>query len=187
MPKHATIEAQVGGTPSDVADRLRKATRFTLAPYQGSPFRFGGKPLKGTVSDRRFSVALNERDWWTLLQPVARARLVPTDGGTRVEGEVGIPPWLLWVLRLTVVSAIPLTVIGAFAAGAPLLTALLVTLVMAGVVGGVGWNMNNANQQVEPLRDAVLTQLAGTSPSVEAPAKEPTAAGSRAAPKVPSA
>jgi hypothetical protein len=163
MPKQRGFEFVVDGTPAEVADRLKRRTRFRLMPYQSSPLGRGG--LGGRVSASGFRVALDPRGLVQMSQAVAVGELVPEGvGHTRVRGVAGLPDWVTWGLRATfpaigvavgaiVVAAsgdasIPLWVAGVYGVAATV-----------GSVIGVGWHVANADQQVEPLVDAVRESL----------------------------
>jgi len=168
MPRRIEIDQRVPGDPDEVAARLSENTRLSLTPYRGGPFTLGRKPLKGTVGKRTFRVGLNRRDWWSFLQPTARAALEETPTGTRVHGEVGMPGWLVWLLRGVVVAGIP-TAVGAstlalLADGSPGNLAIAAGCAgFSALIGvfGTGAHVHHADSQVDALRDAVVAAAGG--------------------------
>lgn len=170
-----TIKFERSVTDAEAAmARLKAQTRFSMMPYQGSIFTLGSAPLKGRVGRGGFTVALNKRDWLTLLQPTARGRVVRDARGTRVEVTTGISPILLWYLRLAIVFAVPAFVLAfgtvLLLAGAPLfaiaVVCALVLTMLVGVVVGVGINMNNVDGQVDTLAAMVEDALKGAPTSI---------------------
>ncbi len=170
MPKSLQIDQTSPLSPAELESRLSTATRWSLLPFQGSPFK-GTKPLKGRVRADRVRVGLSKRDWWTLLQPVFRGRIEPTaSGGSRLVGDLGIPPWLVWELRAAVLVVLPL---GMMAAAWPLSQELGTTgLIGAGVFAlvsvvatilGIGLQVSHAEGQLPEL-EATLCEVVGTTP-----------------------
>lgn len=195
MPRRLELDQLVPGDPDAVAERLEQSTRFSPTPYRGGPFTLGERPLKGRVGKGRLNLGLNRRDWWSLLQPTARASLEPAASGTHVRGEVGMPGWLVWLLRGVVVGGIPAAVgfatLQLLADGSPAAVGIAAGFAgFSALVGifGTGLHVAHADAQVEELKAAVLDAARGTpaEAAVEAalrraeepaptPAKQPTA------------
>ncbi len=158
MPKKQTFSFVVPGSPEDVALRLKQRTRWRLFPFQGSVITPTDRPLAGRVGKDRFAVAVNKRDWWTLMQAVASGELEATAGGTRVTGEAGMPTWVTWQLRLATIAALIAGAggVGAIATGAsgfegPAMMAVFMSVVLIATVFGIGLNVKNADEQVPEL------------------------------------
>ena len=169
MPKQREVDVVVGGNPAEVAERLRRRTRWRLIPGQGQFLGSFEQPLAGRVGADRFRVATNRRDWLTLTQAVAVGTLAPAAGGTRVRAVVGLPSGLTWLLRGTTVLSIAAVAGGLFAAvtGGAGATELAAALGVFGVAvgaatAGVGLNVHNADAQVEPLADALVAACSGS-------------------------
>ena len=162
MPKKKAVDIRVTGTPSEVAERLKQATRYSVQPVRGGPWTFGDKPLKGMVTERGATVGLNRRDWMSLMQPTAQLTFEESGAGTRVHGMLGIPDWLVWLMRFGVVVGVPFAV-GAAAfglladgsAGTTALAAGFAAFAVLVTIFGVGMNMNNADGQMNDLEQAV--------------------------------
>ena len=165
MPRKVELDVLTPGTPDEVAGRIKARTRFSVQPYRGGPLTFGDQPLKGTATAGSINVGLNRRDWWSMMQPTAKATLQATHTGTRIQGAVGMPDWVTWALRFVVVVVAPTAVgVAASAAlgdGQTVIAAAFAGLAMLGAVGGVGAHVAHANEQVDALKAAVL-QAAGT-------------------------
>ena len=165
MPRRVRFEQAVPASPAVIAAHLRKQTRWSPLPFQGSPLTFGPKPLKGTIKDDVVDIGLNHRDLLQMLQPTARLTLdQQADGSTRVHGEVGVPPLMVWLLRLITGIVAPLAVSAAImgALSASWAIALGVGVVMSvGLVVGVGISVSHADGQIDDLvvriEDALAT------------------------------
>ncbi len=173
MPRKVELDAIVSGSPEDVAARIKDDTRWSPTPYRGGVFTLGDKPLKGRVGDGGFTVGLNKRDWWTMLQPTAKAKLESSAAGTRVTGQVGMPDWMTWLLRGVVVAGIPGAIgaatLGLLSEGTPqagLIAAGFTAFALVVGVLGTGAHVHHANEQVDELRAKVL-EAAGRSVAVE--------------------
>lgn len=157
MPRTTKFSFIVPGAPEEVAQRLTAARRFRLMPFQGTVLIPKDRPLAGRVGEDRFALALNKRDWLTLMQAVAKGALQETPEGTRVEGEAGMPSWVTWGLRgVSVLSFISL-VVGAYllvtaAGGEGVGAAVLASgAMMLALVLGIGLNVRNADDQIPEL------------------------------------
>lgn len=173
MPRKVDLDAIVPGPPDEVAARLEGETRWSPTPYRGGVFTLGKKPLKGRVGAGGFTVGLNRRDWWTMLQPTAHATLEPAATGTRIRGEVGMPGWLVWLLRGVVVGGIPAAVgvstMALLAEGTPQATVIAAGFAAFALVVGVlgtGAHVHHADEQVDELQATVL-EVAGRSGATE--------------------
>jgi hypothetical protein len=158
MPKSQSFSYTVPGTPEEVAQRLKSQTRFRPIPAQGSILVPADRPLAGWVVRQNFAVAVNERDWFTLMQAVAKGRLSAVPGGTRIEGRAGMPAWVTWQLRLATILAVLAGLVGAGAAvmDAPgpamaVYAPLFLSVILIAAVLGIGWNVKNADDQVPEL------------------------------------
>lgn len=170
MPKTVQIDQHSTLSPAELEVALKAETRFSLVPFQGSPL--GGRAqLRGRVRKGRVNVGLAHRDWWTLLQPTFRGRIEPSStGGSRLVGELGVPRWLVWELRLAFGVVVPL---GILAAGWPMLqewgsTGLLATGAFALVavlmtIFGIGLQLSHADQLLDRTA-GVLDGIAGGAP-----------------------
>lgn len=171
MPKQRTFSFVVPSAPDAVSARLKEQTRFQLVPGQGSILANNDQPLAGHVRGEGFRVALNRRDWWTLLQAVAVGRLTAEAGGTRIEGTAGLPTWMTWYLRFAFVAGLGVTGVGGWLAatgaegGLPAFLPLLFGLVIVAMTAGIGLNVSNADAQVADL-EAALREAAGA-PSLD--------------------
>ena len=85
MPVQSDFSFDVPADPEEVAARIKSRTRWRPVPDQGSVLGGGEKPLGGHVSSKGFRVALDKRDWLTLYQAVAQAKLTQTATGTFLE------------------------------------------------------------------------------------------------------
>jgi len=164
MPRKVEVDTVVPGTPEQVAERLKDATRWSPQPFRGGPITFGDKPMKGRVSDDGAVVGLNRRDWWSLYQPTADITLEEAATGTRIRGHVGMPDWLVWLLRAVVLLVLPASCGAAawalLADGSPGTTALAAGFTLFALVVsvlGIGAHVHHANEQVDTLRDTVLS------------------------------
>lgn len=167
MAKNTTFTSFVPLPPEEVSQRLKSQTRFAWTPYRGGVLSPGQHPLRGRVSPKRFTVALNRRDPLALLQPTARGRMTAVPGGTEVEVVVGLPAVLLWYMRIVVAVFMPglLFTVGValLVAGAPQGSVLavfgLLAFVVVGGIFGIGSSMNNVDGQVDALTDQVQSML----------------------------
>lgn len=187
MPKTQQFSFTVPGTPEQVAERLKSDTRFRLTPFQGSILVPTDKPLAGRVGKDSFAVAVNKRDWWTLMQAVARGELQEGPGGTRVQGQAGLPVWVTWQLRIATVLALLAGVggvvgvmVGSQGLGGAPLAALFLCVILFATVLGIGLNVRNADEQVPELmarlEAAALGTVAAAEPVVEQDAETAKAA-----------
>lgn len=171
MPKQRPFSFVVPGTPDEVSQRLKDQTRFQLVPGQGSVLANSKKPLAGHVRGDGFRLALNKRDWLTLLQAVAVGELSEDSGGTRVEGTAGLPAWMTWYLRFAFVAGLGVMGFGGWAAmtsaegGIAAFIPLFFGLVIVAMTGGIGLNVANADKQVDALEGAVRS--AAGAPSLD--------------------
>ena len=169
MPRKVELDIIAPGDPEQVAERLKAETRWSPQPYRGGPFTFGDKPLKGNVSDESMNVGLNRKDWWSMLQPTAKATLEPSGTGTRIRGHVGMPDWMTWFLRFMVVVMIPFAVgVASWAAigdGQPLIAAAFALVALVAGVLGTGAHVAHANEQVDTLKAQVLESVGTTAVS----------------------
>ncbi len=185
MPRKLELDALVPGSPDEVAERVKSLTRWSLQPYRGGPITFGSKPLKGTVSVDGVNVGLNRRDWFSMLQPTAKATLEPSSTGTRVRGAVGMPDWLVWLLRAVILAGLP-AVFGLAAwqllgAGQPLILAAFVAFGLVVSVLGTGAHVSHSNEQVDALKAKVLEAAGATVTPVSAASAEELAEAMREA------
>jgi hypothetical protein len=176
MPRKLELDALVPGTPEEVAERVKNLTRWSLQPYRGGPITFGAKPLKGTVSDGSVNVGLNRRDWFSMLQPTAKAALEPTSTGTRIRGSVGMPDWLVWLLRAVILGGLPaafgLAAYQLLGAGQPLILAAFLLFGIVVSVLGTGAHVAHANEQVDALKAEVLEAAGASIAPVSASSEE---------------
>lgn len=173
MPKSAQFSFTVPGTPEQVSKRIRGQTQYRILPAQGTLLTFSDRPLAGRVNEARFTLALNHRDWLTLLQAVAKGTLVEVPEGTRIEGSAGLPGWLTWQLRLSTLLAVGLGLFSAYAiatgvAGTmgPAMAAMSLSAVLLITVLAIGLNVRNADEQLPELV-ARLTAAAHGAPQPE--------------------
>ena len=170
MPKRIPLDLVVPQTPEEVARTVREETFFHPLPTQSlGPVRLSKKPLGGRVSSRGFTVSLNESSLLNLTQPVARARFSATPGGTRVQGDVGLHPWVTQTFRLTFIAvllgvlfaAIPASSTAGIAVSiAGLLAFLLITVL------SVGANVAHADENVDRLHEQIEATLRRGSPAL---------------------
>lgn len=164
MPKLAPLDLIVPGTPADVAEALKEQTFFRPFPTRGpGPMRLSQKPLGGRVTQGGFNVSLYRPSWFNLTEPVAWATLSATPSGTRVQGAIGLHPWVTTYLRLATVAVV-LGCLGAggvaVATAAPtaaflaIAAAFLMILVLS-----IGVNVANADARVEALDQVVRAAL----------------------------
>ncbi len=106
MPKTQTFSFTVPGTPEEVSQRLKEESRWRPFPFQGSILVPADKPLAGRVGKDSFALAVNKRDWLTLMQAVAKGDLKEVPGGTQVQGQAGLPLWVTWQLRIATIFAV---------------------------------------------------------------------------------
>ncbi len=156
MPRSTKFSFHVPGTPQQVSKQLKTKTRLRLTPSQAKAFGSEEKPLGGMVGADRFRVGLNRNDLMTPTQAVARGTLEASGGGTRVEGVAGIPPAIVWLLRLGFIVAVTMGVGTGIGAGLEGLTPAvlmsgLFSLVVAACALGIGWNVNHAVGQIDEL------------------------------------
>ncbi len=186
MPKAQSFDFVVPGSPDEVARTLKEQTRLRPFPTQGTLFTFGGKPFGGRVGARDFTISANQSDIWTLTLPVARGSLEAVPGGTRIQGEVGLHPWMTWYLRaafLAMVAGGLGTGAWGFATGAQELMIVAAALLVVGVVAGgagIGLHVAHADDNVEALVRTLRTTLRapavpGALPSVDPLADDPHA------------
>jgi hypothetical protein len=165
VPKSVQIDQRSSVSPDELEARLRETTRWSLVPYQGSPF--GGRAkLRGRIRGGRVNLGLAERDLLTLLQPTLRGHIEPTaDGGSRLVGELGVPAWVIWLLRFAFLVIVPG---GILAAGFPLVqdlgptgwvaaAAFAVVAVLA-TMFGIGLQLAHA-ETLLPKTEAVIAGL----------------------------
>jgi len=185
MPKVLEIEQSSPLSPDDLEAALREDTRFSLFPYQGSPF-VGNVRLKGRVKKGKVKVGLTKRDWWTFLQPVFQGEIEATEsGGSRLVGQAGIPPWLVWYMRIATAVFVPLAVI---VAGGPVISeagpkgvaiaAAFCLVAVLGTIMGVGLNLSHAEKQLPDL-EATLADISGSGVTLADP--QPTTTATSAA------
>lgn len=177
MPKKRSLSLRVPGSPDAVSRALKEQTRFQLVPSQGTVFADGKKPLAGHVGKRGFKVALNQRDWFTLTQAVAQARLTAEGDNTRVDGIIGLPAWVVWALRMGFVLGV--LGVGAGAAllvtetgGMPPFFPLLIGVVMTTLTLGLGWNVAHADSQIDELDGQLRAALGQASAAPQGVATE---------------
>lgn len=176
MPKTLSFSYTVPGTPEEVAQRLKSQTRFRPIPAQGTILVPADRPLAGRVGKERFAVAVNKRDWLTLMQAVASGQLSAAPGGTLVEGRAGMPAWVTWSLRLaTILAAMAgLGGVGGLLLDVPgpqgaVFGALFLSVVLIAAVMGIGLNVKNADDQVPELLARLETATIGeVEPALEA-------------------
>jgi len=176
MPRKVELDLLVPGDPEEVADRIKGQTRWSPQPFRGGPFTLGDKPMKGRVSGESSNVGLNKRDWWSLYQPTVNATLEPAATGTRIRGTVGMPDWLVWLLRAVVVLGIPgavgVAALALLPAGQTAILALFVAAAVVMSVLGIGAHVHHADEQVDDLA-ARLMDASGASAPITA--SEPSA------------
>ncbi len=176
MPRKLELDALVPGSPEEVAERVKSLTRWSLQPYRGGPITFGSKPLKGTVSDGAVNVGLNRRDWFSMLQPTAKATLKPASTGTRIRGAVGMPDWLVWLLRGVILAGLPaafgLAAYQLLGAGQPLILAAFLAFGLVVSVLGTGAHVAHSNEQVDALKAKILEAAGASIPAVSAAPSE---------------
>ena len=185
MPRKLELDALVPGSPEEVAERVKSLTRWSLQPYRGGPITFGPKPLKGTVSVDGVNVGLNRRDWFSMLQPTAKATLEPSSAGTRIRGAVGMPDWLVWLLRAVIVVGLPAAFGFAgwqlLGAGQPLILAAFIAFGLVVSVLGTGAHVAHSNEQVDALKAKVLEAAGATVSTVSDASTEELAEAMREA------
>ena len=185
MPRKLELDVFVPGTPEQVAERVKQATRWSLQPFRGGPITFGSKPLKGSVSDAALNVGLNRRDWWSMYQPTAKASLEPASTGTRIRGAVGMPDWLVYLLRAVVLVGLPAVL--AFAGtlllgeGRPLVLAGFVAFSLVISVLSIGAHVAHSNEQVDALKATLLAAAGASTASVGTASSEELAEALREA------
>lgn len=183
MPRKLELDTLVPGTPEQVAERVKQATRWSLQPFRGGPITFGAKPLKGSVSDGALNVGLNRRDWWSMYQPTAQATLEPASTGTRIRGAVGMPDWLVYLLRAVVLAGLPAVVgfasVQLLGAGRPLILVAFVLFALVISVLSIGAHVAHANEQVDALKAAVLAAAGSALGPVAAASSEAMAEAMR--------
>ena len=163
MPKKVPLDLVVPGTPEEVAKALKEDTLFRPFPTTGSgPIRRSKKTYGGRVSDAGFNVSLYEPTWLNLTNPVARAKLSESPSGTRIEGEVGLHPLVIFWLRLATVvmfAAAGVAGFGALTAGAaaPGIVGLLFFLLL--IIPSIGINVAHADENAEKLHAAIEATL----------------------------
>jgi hypothetical protein len=144
VPKVRAFDVVVEGRPSEVAARLRAATRprlFTFARALGGTGVATGT-LEADGPDR-----------------------------TRICGQCALPAFLVWYCRLAWLALLPLLVGAvwlAWSGGAAFLPfALFFPVALVGSTLGIGLNISSAEADLEPLEQALLA-LAGnaTAPRV---------------------
>jgi len=166
MPVQSDFSFEVPGDPEEVAARIKSRTRWRPVPDQGSVLGGGENPLGGHVSSKGFRVALDKRDWLTLYQAVAQAKLTQTATGTRVEGRAGLNRWLTWTLRFAFIGGVGAMSTGAIAAlmeasQGMIWTPLLVGALILLLVFATGMNVRNADEQIPKLLDEVREAAGG--------------------------
>ncbi|MCO4768895.1 MAG: hypothetical protein KDA24_02620 [Deltaproteobacteria bacterium] len=168
MPRKLELDLLVDGEPEEVAERLKEETRWSPQPYRGGPLTFGKKPLKGRVAEGKATVGLNKSDWWSMLQPTASVTLDKSATGTRIQGHVGMPDFMVWTLRLVAVLFMPLVVgvstlslLGEGTASAAMIAAAFAAFALLVTVLGLGAHVHHANEQVDELRDQLVTSAGG--------------------------
>lgn len=166
MPKSVQIDQRSSLSPNELEERLRETTRWSLVPYQGSPFG-GRSKLRGRIRGGTVNLGLAERDLLTLLQPTLRGRIEPTaDGGSRLVGELGVPAWLVWQLRFAFLVIVPG---GILAAGYPLVqdlgpsgwlaAAAFAVVAVLMTMFGIGHQLAHA-ETLLPKTEAVIAGIA---------------------------
>ncbi len=173
MPKTRRITLTLpGATAAEVAERLRAKTKTALFPTFSNPLRGRGpEPLAGRVSEDGFRVALNEAGY-KRVEPVARATIEQTEGGVTVTGEVGIAPFMVWLLRLNYLFAVAVCLgVGAqlIGDGEPAWFAALFAFMVVASTVAVGWNVSRAEGRLPELAQLVEGAL------IEASAAAPEA------------
>ncbi len=158
MPKTQQFSFTVPGSPEQVAERLKSQTRFHPLPVQGTVLVPADRPLAGRVSKRGFTVAVNKRDWLTLMQAVAKGEISEVPGGTQVQGQARLPVWVTLQLRIATIIGILAGLVGVVGvvAGAPgmasaSMAALFLCVVLMATVLGIGLNVRNADEQIPEL------------------------------------
>ena len=187
MPRYIEVDEVVSGTPDEVAARLKSQTRFSLFAHTAKGGLWGNTPLKGRVSARGATVSLRRFDRWGRIQPVYQARFEPHARGTRVRGYVGIPPMVLWGMRLSVLMSCIAAVIMASQITQGVADSMLgwfvwIAIFGAITVGSIGTQMNFADARLESLAQTV-TGILGTQTTTasDALSDESTGAGAAAA------
>ena len=156
MPKTRKITLKVrGASATEVAERLRERTRLAVTPSFASPLNRGGdKPLAGRVDEDGCTVTLNERVFARGVEPVVRARFTEGPEGVTIEGEAGLAPVVVWLLRLNYLFAMLVTVgvgVATVSAGEPAWISAVFAVMVLAATGAVGWNVSRAEERVPEL------------------------------------
>jgi hypothetical protein len=183
MPRTRKITLTIpGASAADVAERLRSRTRTVLMPSFASPLNRGGdEPLAGRVSEDGCRLTLNERVFARGVEPTVRARFEETAEGLRIEGEAGIAPAVVWLLRLNYLFATLVCVgvgVGTVTSGEPAWISLLFAAMVVLATGAIGWNVSRAEERTPELaRLLESTLMEGSDATDVTPVAEPLAAG----------
>ncbi|MCA9489544.1 MAG: hypothetical protein KC621_06460 [Myxococcales bacterium] len=155
----------VVAAPQDEVERVfRAATRPTLLPSTGTVVHDVTQPLQGRVSAERVVVAPNVRAGRQVL-PTARLELVREGESTRLRGEVGLGPFVVWSLRAGwFAGTFALLAMGFGAAtGALESWMLLLPLLALFSTAVTGWHVAKAESRV----DGLLEQVEGVARAAE--------------------
>lgn len=165
MPKQREIDIELAGvSPTEAATRMKAETKAALMPSFSSPLRGRGEEsLAGRVDEEGFVVSPNEFATKKIVV-TARGSFEATETGTRVTGVIGIPPAIVWLLRLSWIAS--LGAVGV--AGYELLTAGESAIFAAFLAGFVvlatmatGWNVHTAEAGIPKLAADVDNALLG--------------------------
>jgi hypothetical protein len=173
MPRTRRVDFTVPASPDAVAARLKAHSRWRLIPYRGS-WLGGGQPLGGRVSATGFRLALDPRDLRQRAQAVAIGAIAPDGaGGARITADVGMPPWVTQLFRVTWVASLCLLAAAIYlvtTSAAPALASetamigLLLAVAFSSSVFGIGANVVHADDQIDALA-ATLHAIANGSPA----------------------
>lgn len=187
MPKKVQFDFVVPGEPRQVSERLSTKTRKRLFPHQTS--MLGKGELGGRVSEEGFTVSEDPRSFFRTLVPVASGELVDRgDGSTRVRGIAGMPDWVAWSLRVGFLSV---PAFALFSIASILLSggdvslsasfAGLMAMMLTFAVATIGWQVNKADEGLEPLVDKLRDATGAVSDEPPPTHREPELASLDAA------
>jgi hypothetical protein len=115
------------------------------------------------------------------VEPTVRARFEETAEGLRIEGEAGIAPAVVWLLRLNYLFATLVCVgvgVGTVTSGEPAWISLLFAAMVVLATGAIGWNVSRAEERTPELaRLLESTLMEGSDATDVTPVAEPLAAG----------